>query len=291
MKSIEEVTLLYEISKALNEHLDLKKSLYQVLDILSISMNMVRGTITILDPLSNEINIEVAHGLSRGAMEKGKYKLGEGITGRVIQTGKAVTIPKISEEPLFLNRTSSRKARVDQELSFLCVPIKRGSQVIGALSVDKLYDESYSLKDGEKLTLVIATMLARHVINLETIRVEKDRLREENKRLRKELGNKYRITDIIGNSNKMREVFQMISQVSKSNATVLVRGESGTGKELVANSIHYNSYRAKSPVVKVNCAALPANLIESELFGHEKGAFTGAIKQKIGKFELAHKGT
>jgi len=291
MKSIEEVTLLYEISKALNEHLDLKKSLYKVLDILSISMNMVRGTITILDPLSNEINIEVAHGLSRGAMEKGKYKLGEGITGRVIQTGKAVTIPKISEEPLFLNRTSSRKARQDQELSFLCVPIKRGSQVIGALSVDKLYNESYSLKDGEKLTLVIATMLARHVINLETIRVEKDRLREENKRLRKELGNKYRITDIIGNSNKMREVYQMISQVSKSNATVLVRGESGTGKELVANSIHYNSYRAKNPVVKVNCAALPANLIESELFGHEKGAFTGAIKQKIGKFELAHKGT
>lgn len=291
MKSIQEVTLLYEISKALNEHLDLKKSLYKVLDILSISMNMVRGTITILDPLSNEINIEVAHGLSRGAMEKGKYKLGEGITGRVIQTGKAVTIPKISEEPLFLNRTSSRKARQDQELSFLCVPIKRGSQVIGALSVDKLYGESYSLKDGEKLTLVIATMLARHVINLETIRVEKDRLREENKRLRKELGNKYRITDIIGNSNKMREVFQMISQVSKSNATVLVRGESGTGKELVANSIHYNSYRAKNPVVKVNCAALPANLIESELFGHEKGSFTGAIKQKIGKFELAHKGT
>jgi Nif-specific regulatory protein len=89
----------------------------------------------------------------------------------------------------------------------------------------------------------------------------------------------------------MREVFQMISQVSKSNATVLIRGESGTGKELVANSIHYNSLREKNPFVKVNCAALPATLIESELFGHEKGAFTGAIKQKIGKFELAHKGT
>jgi Nif-specific regulatory protein len=89
----------------------------------------------------------------------------------------------------------------------------------------------------------------------------------------------------------MREVFQMVSQVSKSNATVLIRGESGTGKELVANSIHYNSHRAKSPFIKVNCAALPVTLIESELFGHEKGAFTGAIKQKAGKFELAHKGT
>ncbi|MBU0698367.1 MAG: sigma 54-interacting transcriptional regulator [Proteobacteria bacterium] len=291
MKQIEEITLLYEISKTLNENLDLKKSLYKVLDILSNSMDMVRGTVTILNPLRDEINIEIAHGLTKGAMEKGKYKLGEGITGRVIQSGKAVTIPKISKEPLFLNRTSSRKTKQDQELSFFCVPIKKGNQVIGAFSVDRPYDESYALADGEKLLSVIATMVARHVINLEIIRLEKDQLREENLRLRTELENKYRITDIIGNSNKMREVFQMISQVSKSTATVLIRGERGTGKELVANSIHYNSLRAKNPLVKVNCAALPVNLIESELFGHEKGAFTGAIKQKMGKFELAHKGS
>ena len=291
MKKIEDVTLLYEISEALNEHLDLKKSLYKVLDILSSSMNMLRGTITILDPLRNEISIEVAHGLSKSAMQKGKYKLGEGITGRVIETGKAVTIPKISQEPLFLNRTDSRKTKQKQELSFICVPVKKGSQVIGALSFDMPFDESYSLKDGKKLMSVVATMVARHVINLETIRLEKEHLRKENIKLRNELENRYRITDIIGNSNKMREVYQMISQVSKSNATVLIRGESGTGKELVANSIHYNSLRSKGPFVKVNCAALPPNLIESELFGHEKGAFTGAIRQKLGKFEMANKGT
>ncbi|MFC1811210.1 sigma 54-interacting transcriptional regulator [Thermodesulfobacteriota bacterium] len=291
MKRIEEVTLLYEISKALNEHLDLKKVLYKVLDILSNSMGMLRGTITLLDPLRDEISIEVAHGLSRSAMAKGKYKLGEGITGRVFQTGKAVAIPKISEEPLFLDRTASRKSKPDQELSFICVPVKKGNQVIGAFSVDLPYDESYSLKEGKKLMSVIATMVARQVVNLETIRLEKEHLREENIRLRGELESRYRITDIIGNSNKMREVYQMISQVSKSNATVLIRGESGTGKELVANSIHYNSLRVKGPFVKVNCAALPVNLIESELFGHEKGAFTGAIKQKPGKFELANKGT
>ncbi len=291
MKRIEDVTLLYEISEALNEHLDLKKSLYKVLDILCSSMNMPRGTLTLLNPLRDEISIEVAHGLSKSAMQKGKYKLGEGITGRVIETGKAVTIPKISQEPLFLDRTASRKTQQDHELSFICVPVKKGNQVIGALSVDMPFDESYSLKDGKKLMSVIATMVARQVINLETIRLEKEHLREENIRLRNELENRYRITDIIGNSNKMREVYQMISQVSKSNATVLIRGESGTGKELVANSIHYNSLRSKGPFVKVNCAALPANLIESELFGHEKGAFTGAIKQKLGKFELANKGT
>ena len=292
MKTIEEITLLYEISQALNEHLELKKSLYKVLDLLSSSMNMVRGTVSILDPLRNEISIEVAHNLSASTIERVKYKLGEGITGKVIQDGKPVTIPKISEEPGFLNRTAARKQNKDrQDLSFICVPIKKGKNVIGALSVDRPYDETFSLKDGEKLLSVIATMIAQHVINLETIRRERTMLREENKRLRGELNNKYRITNIVGNSNKMREVFQMISQVCMSNATVLIRGESGTGKELVANSVHYNSRRAKGPIVKVNCAAIPANLIESELFGHERGAFTGAINQKLGKFELAHKGT
>ncbi|MBU0544514.1 MAG: sigma 54-interacting transcriptional regulator [Proteobacteria bacterium] len=291
MKTIEDVTLLYEISNALNEHLDLKKSLYKVLDILSNSLSMVRGTITILNPLRNEIHIEVAHGISRNVVENVKYKLGEGITGRVIQTGKDVAIAKISQEPLFLNRTASRKASNIQELSFICVPVKKGDLVIGALSVDKPYDPVYPLKEGTKLLSVIATMIARHVINLENISLEKEQLKNENKRLRSELENKYSVTNIIGNSSRMREVYQMISQVSKSNATVLLRGESGTGKELVANSIHYNSNRAKGPFIKVNCAALPSNLIESELFGHEKGSFTGAIKLKLGKFELANKGT
>ncbi len=291
MKKIEEVTLLYEISKSLNEHLDLHKSIYKVLEILSNSMDMVRGTVAIRDPLRDEIAIEVAHGMSRTAMQRGRYKLGEGVTGKVIETGKAVTIPKISEDPTFLDRTASRKSPKDRDLSFICVPIKKGKQVIGALSADRPTDNAYPLKEAEKLLSVVATMIAQHVINLEKIRIEKDQLREENRRLRGELENKYRFTNIVGNSNKMREVFQMVSQVSRSNATVLIRGESGTGKELVANSIHYNSLRSKGPMIKVNCAALPPTLIESELFGHEKGAFTGAIKQKLGKFEMADKGT
>lgn len=291
IKSVKELELLYDISSALNQSLDLKKTLYGVLEILSNSLGMIRGTISILNPLRDEISIEVAHGLSRGAIEKGKYKVGEGVTGKVIETGQALVVPKISEEPLFLNRTASRRKKPDEELSFICVPIKKGNHVVGALSVDRLYDESFSLKEGERLLSVIAAMIAQHVINLETIYFEQEELRQENQRLREELGKKFRINNIIGNSNKMAVVFQMISQVSQSNATVLIRGESGTGKELVANAIHYASQRARGPFVKVNCAALPANLIESELFGHEKGSFTGAIRQKIGKFELAHKGT
>ncbi|MCU0584890.1 MAG: sigma 54-interacting transcriptional regulator [Desulfobacterales bacterium] len=291
IERIEEISLLYEISTALNEHLDLKRSLYKVLDILSSAMHMVRGTITLLDPLRNEINIEVAHGISRSAIERVRYKLGEGVTGQVIETGKAVAIPRIGDEPRFLDRTASRRKKEDRDLSFFCVPIKKGSQVIGALSVDRPHDGSYSLDGGKRLLSVIATMIASHVIKLETIRVEHERLRDENRRLQGELKGKYSITNIIGSSNRMREVYQMVSQVCRSNATVLIRGESGTGKELVANSIHYNSTRAANPFIKVNCASLPANLIESELFGHEKGSFTGAVKQKIGKFEMAHRGT
>jgi Nif-specific regulatory protein len=286
----EETTYLYEIAKVLTETIDLRKSLYSVLEILSRSLGMRRGTITILNPLRDEIQIEVAHGLSRSAMQRGRYKPGEGITGKVIQQGKGFVVPKISEEPSFLNRTASRR-QTQEELSFICVPIKKGQQVVGALSVDLPYDDGFDLKAGEKILTVIATMLAQWVINLETLQIEKEALHQENLRLQEQLANKHRITNIIGNSNKMREVFQMISQVCRSNATVLLRGESGTGKELVANAIHYNSPRAKHTFIKVNCAALPSTLIESELFGHEKGAFTGAIKQKRGKFELANKGT
>ncbi len=291
MQPADDFGLLYDISRALNECLDLKTSLYRVLDILSTSTNMVRGTITLLDPLRDEIHIEVAHGLPQCAVARVRYKLGEGITGRVVETGQAVTIPKISAEPLFLNRTESRKFQPEQELSYICVPIKKGARVIGALSVDKPYEAAYPLEEGAKLMSVVATMVAYHVINLEALMLEQEKLREENRRLRNDLENKYSINNIVGSSNKMREVFQMVSQVCQSNATVLIRGESGTGKELVANSLHYSSQRARNPLVKINCAALPSNLIESELFGHEKGAFTGAIRQKPGKFELAHKGT
>ena len=289
-KKTEEIVPLYEIANALNATVDLKKSLYLVLDILSKSLDMKRGTITILSPLRDEVRIEVAHGLPKDAMERGRYKPGEGITGRVLQQGKPIIVPKISEEPLFLNRTASRR-RTSEEFSFICVPIKKGQTVVGTLGVDLPYDPAADLKASERRLTVVATMLAQRVINLEALQMEKEALRQENLRLQEQLATRHSIHNIIGTSNKMQEVFQMISQVSRSNATVLIRGESGTGKELVANAIHYNSARAKHAFIKLNCAALPPTLIESELFGHEKGAFTGAIKLKRGKFELADKGT
>ncbi len=288
---LDEITCLYEITKAIHATLDLRKSLYKVLDLLSEHLGMNRGSITILNPDTSEIHVEVAHGISTTEKTRGRYKLGEGVTGRVIESGRPMAVPHIDSEPLFLDKTKAR-SRIDKsKISFICVPIKEGRRVIGALSVDRVFQGAAPLDEDIRLLTIISTLIAQKAALLEKINREQDQLREENIRLKKELNKKYSFTNIIGNSHKMQEVFYLITQVAKSNANVLLLGESGTGKELVANAIHYNSLRHTKQLVKVNCAALPANLVEAELFGYEKGAFTGANREKVGKFELANSGT
>jgi len=290
-REIEELTLLYKISQTLNRSIDLRDVVHPILEALAEHMGMVRGTLTLLNRETGEISIEAAHGLSATQRERGKYKLGEGVTGKVVQTGKPAVVPRISDEPLFLNRTGARKGLKKKDISFICVPIKIGNEVVGTLSADRLFEDSVSFKEDVRLLSIIAAMIAQAVRFRQSVKEEKERLLQENTRLQNELKERFRPSNIIGNSKGMQEVYDLIAQVCKSDATVLVRGESGTGKELVAHAIHYNSLRASKPFIKVNCSSLPENVIESELFGHEKGAFTGAIKQRQGRFELAHKGT
>ncbi len=222
------------------------------------NLGMNRGSITILDPDTSEIHIEVAHGISSTAKTRGRYKLGEGVTGRVIESGRPMVIPHLNEEPLFLDRTGAR-SRIDKSrISFMCVPIKEGNRVIGALSVDRVFEGSGPLEEDVRLLTIISSLIAQKVALLDKINHERSQLNEENLRLKKELSKKYSFSNIIGNSRKMQEVFYLITQVAKSNANVLLLGESGTGKELVANAIHYNSLRAEKPLIKVNCAALSA---------------------------------
>ncbi len=290
-REVEEIACLYEITKALSSSLDMHQSLSQVLSILAERMGMNRGTITIINPYTSELQIEVAHGLSAEARKRGRYRIGEGITGRVVATGEPIVVPKISEEPLFLNRTRSRGNLRRQEISFICVPIKAGQKVIGTLSVDRIFSQDVSLEDDLRLLTIISGLVAQTVSNIQAIQEERERLLSENRRLKRELEEKYHVDNLIGRSSRMQEVFEMIHRVAKSNATVLLRGESGTGKSLAAKAIHYNSNRAEKPFVTVTCAALPESLLESELFGHEKGAFTGANRTKRGLFEQAQGGT
>jgi len=286
-----QIALLYEVIQALTSSLDLRESLEAILELLSRLMKMNRGTVTLLDPSTETLTIEVAHGMSSESKQKGRYRIGEGITGQVVASGRAEIVPLVHHDPRFLDRTKSRGDISKKRISFLCVPIKTENETIGALSVDKNFRNNTTFQDDVRLLEIVAMMIAQVVRHHDLIRQDKARLMGENLSLRQKLQKRYRINNIIGHSGRMEEVYEMINQVADSNANVLIRGESGTGKELVAHAIHFNSPRASRPFVKINCAAVPENLLESELFGHEKGAFTGAVSSKEGRFEWADKGT
>jgi Nif-specific regulatory protein len=252
---------------------------------------MERGTILLLSPDGTELVVEVGHRLPEQRRRAARFRTGEGITGRVVQTGRPAIVPKVSEEPEFLDRVHGRQKTTDGEISFICVPIKIGNEVVGALSADRAYEEGASLEEDMRLLSVVASMVAKDVQSRRLAAAERQALEEENIRLRSELEDRFRPENIIGNSNAMREVYRAIHQVAGSDTTVLIRGESGTGKELVAHAVHYAGPRARGAFVKVNCAALSESLLESELFGHEKGAFTGAIATRKGRVEEAEGGT
>ncbi|MBE3132124.1 MAG: sigma 54-interacting transcriptional regulator, partial [Acidobacteria bacterium] len=271
--------------------MDLRDVLGPVLEAVARHMGLVRGTITLLNRDTGEISIEAAYGLSAGQRQRGRYKLGEGITGKVVATGQPAIVPRVAEEPQFLDRTGISKRQRNKDISFFCVPIKLENETVGALSATRLFAEGAALDDDVRLMRIVASMISQAVRLRRAAHEERERLLEESARLRQELKERFRPSNIIGRSKAMQAVYDLIAQVAKGDTTVLLRGESGVGKELVAHAIHYNSARADKPFIKVSSAALPETIIESELFGHEKGAFTGAIAQRRGRFELARGGT
>jgi len=283
-----ELQLLYKISCILDQSLDMRDIVSPVLEALSAAMNMKFATLTLLNRKTGDILIEAAHGLSAQQTRRGRYKLGEGVTGKVVLTGTPAVIDKTSESPMFLDRTKRGK-RADT--SFLCVPIKVEQEVVGALSVDLEYDPKRDLDHHVRFLTILSSLIAQAVKLRRAAQEEREKLEQENKRLRDELRNRFRPSNIIGNSHEMQIVYDQIAQVSKTTTTALIEGETGTGKELVAHAIHYNSDRSEKPFIKAHCAALPESIIESELFGHVKGAFTGANTDRKGRFELAHHGT
>jgi Nif-specific regulatory protein len=287
-RELVELSVLYRISQAMAHRRDVSALLQEVFDILEKEMGMSYGTLTLRRPDTDVFVIKASCGLTPDEHKRGQYRLGEGITGGVAKTGKPEIVPDVSKDPRFLNRTRSRKGA---HAAFICVPILHQRQVVGTISIDRpAAEEAMLSKDLEFLRLV-ANLLAEAVASIREQIREQEGLLAENERLRHQLGDRYRPHNLVGNSKEMRSVYDQVAQVADSQATVLIRGESGTGKELIARAIHFGSSRRNNPFISVNCAALPENLIESELFGHEKGAFTGAAQQRKGRFELANGGT
>ncbi len=287
---LNKLSMLVEINNAIGRNFNLIESLMATLKILQKSYNVKSGAVFLMD----EDNVTLSMAASIGyheKMAKTKFRLGEGLTGRIAETGKPIVSPQVSKEPLFLNRMSSWDKRRDREQSFIGVPVILDYDTLGVLIVNLPYNPKRDYDAAKKFLSLVASALVQ-TIKLDKIR-KKDRqeLLSESVKIQEKLQDEFSFNNIIGNSHEMRDVYEKVTQVARADTTVLIRGESGTGKELIAQAIHYNSLRADKPFIRVNCAAIPETLIETEFFGHEKGAFTDAKTQKKGRFELADGGT
>jgi len=287
-----ELAVLSEVSEAIGSALELEKLFERTMDILAVELRMRRGTLVLLDKTSGDLKIAAAHGLSEEEKQRGRYGIGEGITGGVVETGRPVAVADVGKDPLFLDRTGARGLETERgQVSFVCVPLRVDNEVVGAISIDRDFVDEQTLTKDQRLLQIIASLISQAIKINRIVMVQREELLAENLRLRKDLKSRYKFGNIVAVSGAMQDVVATAATVAKSNATVLIRGETGTGKELVAGVLHYNSNRAKGPFIKVNCGALSEGLLESELFGHVRGAFTGAAEDRIGRFELARGGT
>jgi Nif-specific regulatory protein len=288
----QELAILTEIGHLLSSTLELRETFGKVMQIISDKLNMHRGTLVLLDESTGQLRTEAAIGLGAEEIERARYAVGEGVTGGVVATGRARVIRDLRHEPDFLNRTGRLAyAKMDIPISYICVPIKIESRTAGALAIDKPYESDEQLRGDHTFLDIVAAFLAQAIQINRMVMREKEELLAENEQLRAQVRDRYRFENIIGDSPAMHDVFATVGQVANSRATVLLLGETGTGKEMIAKAIHYNSPRREKPFVRVNCGAMTSTLLESELFGHVKGSFTGAIRDKMGLFEAAEGGT
>ncbi len=286
-----ELETLYEISKALSSSLNIEATVPYILRLLKKLMGFDRLTLTLYDPSTDQI---VVRATSSGSLQGDGFKRGEGITGKVWKYGIPMVVPDISEEPEFLNKLWKRKNLRGKKIAFIAVPIKSGGRVVGVLSADRKVSGKESLDELTRFLNMVATLIANSFSLERKIHEEKKDLESEKKALEMEIKRVYgelKVEGIVGRSRQIQDIMGLVHRVAPTNATVLLRGESGVGKEVFARAIHFLSPRADKPFVAVNCAAIPENLLEAELFGYEKGAFTGAYGTKKGKFELASGGT
>ncbi len=283
---INQVKVLQRILKTLNDSLLPKSSLSGVLDILEKKFAVKRSILMTYQSESDKLVPIAVNGLDFADFRKLENKAEKSIFRQVFDSRRTVFVEKLSLE------TSLNFLHLQEtETSLIAIPIILENSTVGVFVTEFVYRENFDYEETRLFLSVVASLIAQAFKIENAISAERQKLSDENLELRRELKEKYDFSQIIGNSSPMRQVYDQVTKVARSNATVLLRGESGTGKELIAHSLHYNSLRSKKPFIKVNCAALPETLIESELFGHEKGAFTGADHRKKGRFEMADGGT
>lgn len=282
-----EIAILREVTSVVVRERNVRRLLEEVIEILERGLGMKRGTFALLE--GDELRIEAStRTLNAEERALGRYRIGEGITGLVAKTGKSEVVLDVRKDQRFLNKTRSRAG--NEAVSFICVPLIYLGQVVGTLSVDcEMRSDTGALVKDVAFLEIIANITAEAAAACREECAERDALIEENRQLRDMLP--CNPGKLIGDCKDMRAVYEQIHQVAPSDATVLIRGASGTGKELVAKAIQGLSLRKDKPFVVLNCAALPEALVESELFGHEKGAFTDARERRIGRAEAANGGT
>lgn len=283
----DELETLYQVSQLLGRSLNLRHTARSILKLLHEEGRLHYGMICLAGEDSRDLEIIDVYRENGGLIESTRYQAGEGIVGTILRDGKSIVVPRIADEPRFLDKLHV----YDANLPFIAVPISYGSEgPLGVLAAQPR-GRAHFLSNHAKLMEMLASLIAQNLHLARSIEREQDLLRTERDQLRRHVKQQHGFDNIIGATESMRRVFEQVRVVAKWNTTVLIRGESGTGKELIANAIHYNSPRSSGQFLKLNCAALPDNLLESELFGHEKGAFTGATAQRKGRFEQADGGT
>ncbi len=292
---------IYEISKILTTPARLEVALSNVVNVLTSFLQMRRGMIVVLDD-PGEIEIVAAAGWTRQGDTRAIDSLPRAVIDRIVATSTPLVVHDVAREPLFAGAKGLMAGETDARVSFVGVPIKADAKVVGTLSIDRVWDgrTQFRIDDDLRFLSMVANLAGQAVRLHRILAADRQRLLDERGALEKALGNELadrvkrptpKVEGIVGESEPVKRVLATIAVVARSNSTVLLRGESGTGKELFARAIHDLSPRKAKAFVKLNCAALPESVLESELFGHEKGSFTGAVGQRAGRFEMAHGGT
>jgi Nif-specific regulatory protein len=285
---------LERISRALSSAGQGSDAFREILAILDAKLSLSGGAMTLAHP-DGELELILPDGVNFDAEPAGclRYRRDEdGLIGRVLDSGRPYISAKMADDPFFLPGLRKRQISYEKSLlAFICVPLALREEIVGTLSAQLSLSEGNSIADVQRLLETVASFVACELNARRAAKRKADSLEDENSKLRGALIDSFHYGSIIGSSNEMRGVFMRIRQMASADSAVMIRGESGTGKELVASAIHYNSARAGKPFIKVNCAALNENLLESELFGHERGAFTGAVAKRAGRIEEASGGS